>query len=596
MKTMFKHKLIVAMSVVAALFASYSCDKTDLYISPVPDNSQLTSLVVMQNDPDFADFLAVVDKCGCLDSLFNQSRVYTVWAPVNNTFDKDELIARVDNGDREGVFQEFVKYHVSNFLQPANGTLEKDNNLLMLNGKYVLFTGDDSKGYTFGGKELIETNIRSKNGIIHKIAATADYKPSVWESLKNSPLIKSFWDFCKSFTVRDIDHTNSIPGPIVNQQQTYLDTVYYESNEILNFGNLGPIDNEDSIYIVYVPTTEVWNKITSEAPNYFRFNTTDFTEEQKFEADSLSQVRGAKEYLRYLTYSMTEQEFADGVIDFDNLPDSLIAMYRETPRKKVASADLLPIDIVKTSNGELRIIDHMPFKPTDLWFDTIRLEAEQVYNVRKDEYDDYVQRGTFTTVRVDEKEQNPIYETEISGDNYLLASVDGSVLPSRTYFARDVLSAKYKIAIITVPEDILTKGDGVTNKNLSALAVSVSQSGATIAEFPDPSLKVDLRGGGEGYLSDDLIRPSKTAMDTIFLSDRETGEPYVFDFEYCEKFSGFSTKSFEDKDYTVEINISSVRLAGTKFGTSYMPSTAVDNSFRIDAILLIPVEEEESAE
>lgn len=146
-----------------------------------------------------------------------------------------------------------------------------------------------------------------------------------------------------------------------------------ESNEILNFGNLGPIDNEDSTYIVYVPTTEVWNEITAEAATYFHYNTEEFTEEQKIEADSLTQVRGAKEYLRYLTYSMTEQEFADKVIDFENLPDSLIAMYRENPRKKVATADLTPIEILETSNGQLRVLDHMPFKPTDLWHDTIRL-------------------------------------------------------------------------------------------------------------------------------------------------------------------------------------------------------------------------------
>lgn len=595
MKTMFKHKLIVAIAAAAAIFATYSCDKEDAFIFPEPENSELTSLVVMQKDPDFADFLEVVDMCGegCLDSLFNQSRVYTIWAPVNEAVDKEALVARINNGERETVFQEFVKYHISNFLHPANGTLEKDNNLLMLNGKYVLFTGDKSNGYTFGGKEIVESNIRTKNGIVHKIAATADYKPSVWEALKSVPGIKSFWDFCKSFTVKDIDHGASIPGPIVDQQQTYLDTVYVESNEILNFGNLGPIDNEDSIYIVYVPTAEVWDRITADAPRYFRYNTEEFTDEQKFEADSLTQVRGAKEYLRYLTYSMTEQKFADKVIDFNNLPDSLVAMYRETPRKKVATTDLVPIEILETSNGQLRILDNMPFKPTDLWHDTIRLETEMDYFVRKDEAGDVVQRGTFTAVRVDEKEQNPTYEGKISGNSYILGMGSGSILPTRTYFARDVLSAKYKIAIIAVPEDILEKGDGITNPNQSALTVSVSQSGSVMAEFPDPSLKVKLSGGAEGYMDTDVIRPDKAAIDTIFLSNSETGEPYVFDFEYCEKFNGFSTKAFNDQDYTVEIKISAARLAGKKVGSSYLPSTAVDNNFRIDAVLLIPVEDEE---
>lgn len=595
MKTMFKHKIIVALAVAATLFASYSCDDKDVYVFPEPSDSELTLLSVMQRDPDYANFLAVVDKCGCLDSLLNQPRVYTVWAPINSAVDKDALIERIENGERESVFQEFVKYHISNHRYPANGSLDADNNLLMLNGKYVSFVGDKENGYTFDGKEIVETNIHAKNGIIHKVAASADYLPSIWEVLKSVNLVSSFWSFCNSFTVKEIDHINSVPGPIVNQKPTYRDTLYVENNELLALGNLGPVDNEDSIYIVYAPTSDVWDRITTEAENYFRFNTEDFTDEQRIEADSLTQVRGAKDYLRYLTYSMTEQEFADGVMDFDALPDSLIAMSRnDDPRKKVATADLEPIEVYTTSNGQLRVLNYMPFKPTDLWYDTISVEADLEFNVRKDEYEDYVQRGIFSTVVVDEKEQNPIYEAEVSNGGYLLASPSGEVLPTRTFFVKDVLSAKYKIAIVAIPQDLLLKGDGLKANYQSALSVKVSQSGSVMGTFPDPDLMVNLAsGGGKAYLPADAIRPNMAAIDTIFLCDKETGEPHIFDFKYCEKFNGFSTKSFEDKHYTVEVEISSVKLAGRKQGSSYRRSTDVDNNFRIDRILLIPVEEEE---
>ena len=118
----------------------------------------------------------------CLDSLLNQPRVYTVWAPINSAVDKDALIEQIENGERETVFQQFVKYHISNFRHPANGTLE-NNSLLMLNGKYVAFVGDAENGYTYGGREVVETNIHAKNGIIHKISTAVEYKPSVWEML-----------------------------------------------------------------------------------------------------------------------------------------------------------------------------------------------------------------------------------------------------------------------------------------------------------------------------------------------------------------------------------------------------------------------------
>lgn len=600
MKTMFQHKILVALAVVATLFASYSCEENDVYQFPEPGNEESSAMVVMQRDPEFANFVEVLDMCGegCLDSLLNQARVYTIWAPVNEAINKDSLIECIENGNREDVFQQFIKYHISNYRHPANGTLPDDNNILMLNGKYVNFTGDKENGYKYGGREVVEANILTKNGLVHKISAPIAYKPSIWESLKSTSLIASFWKFCDSFTEEDIDHVNSIPGPIVNQQQTYLDTLYVESNEMLNHGNLFPIDNEDSTYIVYVPTSEVWDRITAEATNYFRFNTEGFTDEQKIEADSLTQVRGAKDYLRYLTFSMTDQEFVDGVVDFNNLPDSLIPMYNETPRKKFAVADLTPIKIIEASNGQLRVIDHMPFKPTLLWHDTIRIEAEQDNNVRKDEYEDFVQGGaTFTSVRVDEKEQNPLYEGEVSGGAYMLAVSSGE-LPYRTYFARDVLSAKYKIAIITMPQDILEKGDvDKPSKHQTALEVTVSQGGVVLGEFPGAEMKdAPMRGGEMGYFPEKALRPDMAAIDTIYLCDNATGEPHIFDFQYCEKFNGFSTKSFEAKHYTVEIKVAVPKLAGRKSGNSYMQSTDVDNNLRIDAILLIPVEEEESAD
>lgn len=36
MKTMFKHKILVALAVVATLFASYSCEDKDVFVFPSP--------------------------------------------------------------------------------------------------------------------------------------------------------------------------------------------------------------------------------------------------------------------------------------------------------------------------------------------------------------------------------------------------------------------------------------------------------------------------------------------------------------------------------------------------------------------------------
>lgn len=599
MKKMFKHKLLAVSALAVALFTGYSCQDDDNY--PMPANAGFTSLEVMKNDQDFANFLAVVDKCGegCLDSLFNQSRVYTIWAPVIDDEKKESLIASIEEGNREDVFQQFVKFHIANYLHPANGELEATNKLLMMNNKYAVFTGNTTDGYTFGDCNLIEPNIRTKNGIIHKIAAPVKYSPSIWESLRSIASVKSFWDFCESFTVKEIDRINSIPGPIVNQQQTYLDTAYNEKNEITNGSNLGPIDNEDSLFITFVPTSEAWNRVYNEAPNFFRYDTENFTDEQKIEADSLSLVRGAKEYLRYLTYSITDQKVEEGKASLDNLPDSLIAYHRETPRKKFPMTLFAnPVETINMSNGQLRVLDYMPFSPCDLWFDTIFVQADNFGLVRVDENEITQQRGLFETIFVDEKKRNPAYDDDLAYDAYLQARPDGSTMPWRTYFFKNVLSAKYKVAFVTVPEDFMTipKEDEENTKpvkvNASSLRVSVNYRGEQLYANPATPVKVS---GQDAYYN--TIRPSIAKVDTIFLTNVDTGEPFVFDLGYCEDYSGISTREFKDKDYTFEVKIETAKPATRKIQAG-RPVISIDNayaqSFQIDQIMLIPVVEDET--
>ena len=115
----------------AALFMGTSCDDSEgLKVTEQVPNADKTLYEVLLADTELSDFVEVINSCGkhCADSLFNRSRVYTLWAPVNNTFNKDSLIEEaVEKGNREMVFQSFVKAHISNHLRAANGTLDDKN-------------------------------------------------------------------------------------------------------------------------------------------------------------------------------------------------------------------------------------------------------------------------------------------------------------------------------------------------------------------------------------------------------------------------------------------------------------------------------------
>ena len=195
MNKIFKHKFLAGAMLLASMFAGTSCeDNVGIKVTPETPFADKTLYEVIMNDPELSDFVDVLNACGpqVADSLFNQSRVYTLWAPVNSALSvvqasgltvKDSIIAETipdstGNSNRDAVFNTFVKAHIANHLVAANGTLESNNNVLLLNNKIAAFVGDYKEGYTFSGVELTEKNIRVKNGILHKLAAPSEYKYS----------------------------------------------------------------------------------------------------------------------------------------------------------------------------------------------------------------------------------------------------------------------------------------------------------------------------------------------------------------------------------------------------------------------------------
>ena len=152
-----KHKILVGAMLFGSMLAGSSCeDNEGIRVTPETPFADKTLYEVIVNDPDLSDFVEIVNACGaeCADSLFNHSRVYTVWAPKNPILNKDSIIAEATadstgNSNRDIVFRSFVAAHVANHLVPANGTLDKDNVVLLLNNKNAVFAGDYRKGYTF---------------------------------------------------------------------------------------------------------------------------------------------------------------------------------------------------------------------------------------------------------------------------------------------------------------------------------------------------------------------------------------------------------------------------------------------------------------
>ena len=571
MNKIFGHKILAGALLLGFALAGSSCeDKDSIRVTPETPFADKTLYEVIVDDPDLTDFVEVINACGthCADSLFNQARVYTVWAPVNGTFDKDAIIKETlkdenGNSNRDIVFRSFVEAHIANHLVPANGTLDDDNYVMLLNGKNAVFAGNYKTGYTFSGIELDRncTNTRVRNGILHKIVAPSEYKYSIWEYLKIAEGVDSVAKYLYSYNVTEFNEGQSISGPIVNGEQTFIDSVFTTSNSWLDaWRGVGNINNEDSTYIVYVPTNALWDKMVKLAESHYNydFSFANMTEATKLERDSLRKYYARFNNLKYMTYSANEQKYVAS-------SDSMMPAYRGGKRVLFAKADLEQnvISEMELSNGTFKIVDALPYKQTDLWHDTIFLEGENQ------------SMWNYTEVP-GEVEVLTAYKSQINKDSMLLgAEVSGGAYFSYTKEAANtakfkipkVLSAKYNVAIVFVPKNITNELVDKEKMYETKMTVKIQQSpgkGSAIKLYEATRTKA--------------LYTDPFKMDTLFLTTN--GEKAVIQPTYCEFYDGSAAK-----DYNVTLEV-----------TSILPTNAEKNKgiyydpvLRIDKIMFIPV-------
>lgn len=578
MNKLFKHKILAGAMLFGFMLAGSSCeDEVGIKVTPETPFADKTLYEVIMDDPELTEFVEVINACGveCADSLFKQSRVYTVWAPVNGTFNKDSIIAETvadenGNSNRDIVFRSFVEAHIANHLVPANGTLDEDNTVLLLNNKNAVFAGDYKAGYTFAGVELKAKNIRVRNGILHKLSSPSEYKYSIWEYMKIAEGVDSVANYLYSYNVTKFDEGQSIPGPIVDGEQTFIDSVFVTSNNWLDaWGGVGNINSEDSTYIVYVPTNEMWENMVKKAEAHYNydFSFTNLSQATKIERDSLRRYYARLHNLKYMTYSVNEQKHVQS-------SDSAMPAYRGGKRALFAKADLEKNVIFEKelSNGTFKVVDAMPYNQIDLWHDTIFLEGE------------HQSMWNYGTNQPAEVEVLTAYKSQINKDSMLLgAEVSGGAYfsylkESGTATAKfkipKVLSAKYHVAIVFVPKNITN--EFVKKEDMYPCRLDIVMKQELGGEDADP-IELYTAKYNSTASKDKALYSDPFKMDTLFFTT--DGEKAIIEPRFCEFYEG------EAKDYhiTLEINTKTATNSEKRQGKNF------DTSIRIDKIMLIPV-------
>ncbi|MGM9709164.1 MAG: fasciclin domain-containing protein [Prevotella sp.] len=446
----------------AALLAATSCsDFSDYNDTPVSDVQQAERTLwdnISQND-QLSDFATLVKKAGFDDEL-SQPHYYTVWAPLNGTYDATSLMS----ADSATVLYQFVKSHIAEYNHSISGPV--DERIHALNRKSFAFEGDEQ--YTYAGQILKQLNLPNSNGIMHLLDGAARFYPNLYEYLFSCEGIDSVATFFKRYETSVLDTKNSVLGPTINGKQTYIDSVMITSNSLLNRIK-AKLDKEDSTYTMLVPTNEAWqahyDKISKcynyinttvaqnidEATSTSSAPTASVTVDAAYTKDSLTRLCLVSDLVYNNNNYYNNWLIDDTVEPYDTLR-STTSGYMTNPQEIMSRV----IDRETMSNGTFCLVDSLAFRPWESW--CFSLVQTPLYS--------RTWTGSNTMVYIDKADFDsikyvPKYPAQKQLGYLWVTPLSNYGKPQLDVKLRNVLSTTYNIYIVLAPgQDVGEDADG----------------------------------------------------------------------------------------------------------------------------------------
>ena len=549
-----KRKNIVfkALTCGLASLAFTACTDTwESHYQPKPElNASETLWELIEADPELTKFAEFAKATG-YDEVLSQNRFYTVWAPVNDAeffVGKENLDwAEVSDSMLEVFKYEFIENHIADYNHTATGTMSK-NLVKMLNGKYNGFNGTTGD-YIFKNAAVAQANIAAKNGLLHKTVDNAIFTANIWEQLEKESSISLLNGFLKSYNEIRFDEINSVQGPTVNGQVTYLDSVINEYNEW--FGRIGQLNREDSSYTMFAPTDKAWAEAYEQAKTYFVYD------EATADRDSLQDVITKDFMVRHLVFSNTLQK---------SPTDSLVSYYSYFRPEVFKGEDLEKlyanlVDTKELSNGTLHIVDSYNYRT--FWHDTLRVQGESLFGEAEGaEIPEYKQAiKSYATISKDSVDK--YYQTSNGNIGVYEPSVPTGN-PTLVYTIKNTLSAKYRIKLVLAPATFVNWRDTVLQPN---------KFNATL-NYRDLNGKKKSLDLGKNITT----APSREKLDTITLIPTNAAEG--------EDYFTFPVNEFDLSSQ--ETTITQLQIQGKVTAREQ----GFDRRLRVEQVFLEPVTEE----
>lgn len=459
----------IAVGFAVAVLSSCNGEWDGHYEDNVVESHNLWETI--NGNQDLQSFSTLLSQYGYDKSLSTDQR-FTVWAPkgaVNTTL----LTGTAMSTDE--IQEQILENHIARSSFSVS-SLTNDT-IKVLNGKIMPFVVTDGVAM-FNGVPAVTTNVKCSNGILHIIENQAQFNHNVWTYLRQDNDLQSLADYLYSFNRKVFDPDASTVGGVVGGEKYYSDSVFVTSNDL--WSDIGNLSDESKGFIFLAPCNSTWEQKVEEVSAFYHYPSNDD-----------SSVKG----LDYARKNIVQN------LVFDTKGNMSMPSYFS---QNVS-------EYVSCSNGEIRKTQDLALDPYETIAQPIVIEAEQesMYQTVKNNCADDDLAVTMKAADV-----------TMSGNAFLPLTTSSAILkPSVTYALPNVLSCKYDIGVVLVPQNMTAYGYSST------------------IDQKKSRLNFELKDGNSGKSeSFNQLVYDGTKVDTLWIT-----KDHVFD--YCDYYPDGIDKS-----------------------------------------------------
>jgi uncharacterized surface protein with fasciclin (FAS1) repeats len=403
-----RYKLFYA-AVGLALAAMTSCNSQWDGHYEDSDTTKQSLWEAINDNEDLQPFATLLSQYGYDKSLSTHQR-FTVWAPkgplsttllTGATMSADEI--------QEQILENHIARSVFSVSSLTNDTV------LVLNGKAMPFVVTDEVAH-FNGAAVVAANVECANGMLHIIEGQAQFNHNIWTYLRQAGDLQSLADYMYSFNRQVLDTDASTVGGVAGGEKYYSDSVFVTSNDL--WSDIGNLSDENKDFLLLAPCNDTWRQKVDEVAALYHYPSA---------ADS---AKG----LSYARKNIVVNLVAD-----KNSSKATPAYFSQNISERVAC-----------SNGEVRKTQDLAIDPYETIAQPIVIEAEQetMYQTAKSNCADDDLAVTMKAADV-----------TVSAGAFLPLTASSAILkPSVTYALPNVLSCKYDIGVVLVPQNMTAYG------------------------------------------------------------------------------------------------------------------------------------------